>query len=358
MATETEIRFGILGCADIANKVSGAIKLAQNATVYAVGSRSLEKAKAFSAANSLGPNVKTYGSYEEVLDDPDVDAVYIPLPCGLHLRWAVLAAQKKKHILLEKPVSLNVAEFDAIVDACESNGVQIMDGTMWMHHPRTAAMREFLSDAHRFGDLKLIHTCFSLACGEDFLKNNIRVKPGLDGLGALGDAGWYCIRGILWAANYELPKTVIASEGAVLNEDGVILSCSASLHFQDGKIATFYCSFLSYLAMKITAIGTKGTLDANDFVVPFGDKPHFTTATKCWFNDVHTAWEPKPIQHPIGSDDLPQEARMVTEFSRLVREIKKGSKPEKKWPMISRKTQLVIDAVKASIENGFQPVEL
>lgn len=155
-----------------------------------------------------------------------------------------------------------------------------------------------------------------------------------------------------------MPKTVLATEGGlVLNEDGVILSCSASLHFEDGKIATFYCSFLSYLAMKLTAIGTKGTLQLNDFVVPFGDKPHFSAATKCWFNEAHTAWEPTPTHHPVASD-LPQEARMVTEFSRLVGEVKKGSKPEMKWPSISRKTQLVVDAVKASIENGFHPVEI
>ncbi|KAJ7969738.1 Oxidoreductase-like protein [Quillaja saponaria] len=77
-------------------------------------------------------------SCEAVLDDPDVDAVHIPLPTSLHVRWAVLAAQKKKHVLLEKPVALNTAEFDVITEACENNRVQFMDCTMWMHHPRTA----------------------------------------------------------------------------------------------------------------------------------------------------------------------------------------------------------------------------
>jgi len=72
----------------------------------------------------------------------------------------VLAASKKKHVLLEKPVALNVAEFDEIIAACESNGVQLMDGTMWMHHPRTSMMKEFLSDANRFGQLRSVLTCF------------------------------------------------------------------------------------------------------------------------------------------------------------------------------------------------------
>lgn len=157
MATENPIiRFGILGCADIARKLSRAITLAPNATLYAVGSRSIEKAKAFASANNFPQDAKIYGSYDAVLDDPYVDAVYIPLPTSLHLRWAVLAAQKKKHILLEKPVGLNVAEFDKILEACETNGVQIMDGTMWMHHPRTAAIKEFLSDANLFGQLKSV----------------------------------------------------------------------------------------------------------------------------------------------------------------------------------------------------------
>lgn len=154
MSAETPIRFGILGCAEIARKLSRAITLAPNATLYAVGSRSIDKATGFAQANNFPPSAKIYGSYDAVLDDPDVDAVYLPLPTSLHIQWAVLAAQKKKHILLEKPVALNVAEFDKIVEACESNGVQLMDGTMWMHHPRTAKMWEFLSDTHRFGQLR------------------------------------------------------------------------------------------------------------------------------------------------------------------------------------------------------------
>lgn len=95
-----------------------------------------------------------YGSYDAVLDNPDVDAVYVPLPTSLHLRWAVLAAQKKKHLLLEKPVALNVGELDKILEACESNGVQYMDATNWMHHPRTSQMFQFLSDPQHFGRLQ------------------------------------------------------------------------------------------------------------------------------------------------------------------------------------------------------------
>ncbi|KAI4346572.1 hypothetical protein L6164_007457 [Bauhinia variegata] len=354
---ETLIRFGIIGCADIARKVSRAITLAPNATLYAVGSRSLDKAQKFAEANGFPPHAKVYGSYEAVLDDPDVDAVYVPLPTSLHLHWAVLAAQKKKHLLLEKPVALNAAEFDKIIQACESNGVQFMDGTMWMHNPRTAKMAEFLSDTQLFGLPRSIHTCFTFNADADFLKNDIRVKPDLDALGALGDEGWYCIRAILFAANYELPKTVIALREPVLNESGVILACGGSLCWEDGKVATFHCSFLTNLTMDITAVGTKGTLHVHDFVIPFQEREaSFSAASESSFDDLVTKWDKQPSTHTVKTD-IPQEVHMVREFSRLVGAIKfNNGKPEKKWPTITRKTQLVLDAVKASIDRNFEPI--
>ncbi|KAK4390075.1 putative oxidoreductase [Sesamum angolense] len=227
------IKFGILGCADIARKVSRAITLSPNSTLCAVGSRSVEKAAKFARENGFPESAK------------------------LAYQMAVLAAQKKKHVLLEKPVALNVGELDAILEACESSGVQIMDATMWMHHPRTAKMREFLSDNSVFGQLKSVLSCFTFAGSKDFLESDIRVKPDLDALGALGDVGWYCIRSILWAADYELPKSVLALRGTVFNSSGVILACSASLHWEDGKTATFHCSFLSNLTMDVTVEQTE-----------------------------------------------------------------------------------------------------
>ncbi|XAR62224.1 D-xylose 1-dehydrogenase (NADP(+)) [Bertholletia excelsa] len=356
---EVPIRFGILGCANIARKVARAISFDPNAALHAVGSRSIEKATKFAADNGLPQSVKLYGSYEGVLDDLEIDAVYVPLPTSLHILWAVLAAQKKKHILLEKPVALNVSELDQILAACDANGVQFMDGTMWMHNLRTTKMKEFLSDSDRFGQLTMVQSCFTFAADEDFLANDIRVKPDLDGLGALGDVGWYCIRSILWAADFELPKKVIALYGPILNQAGVILSCGASLHWEDGKTATFHCSFLANLTMNLTAIGTKGTLHLRDFNIPFEEKKaSFSASTGSRFQELERGWASLPSEHIIMTD-LPQEACMVRGFSSLVKGIKeKGLKPEKKWPTISRKTQLILDAVKTSIENGFEPVEV
>jgi len=156
MADETVVRFGILGCAQISIKLCKAIRQAQNATLKAIGSRSMEKATAFAAEQGLPEVVRVYGSYDAVLEDNEVDAVYIPLPTALHMTWAIKAAERGKHVLLEKPVAMNLAELDRILDACEANGVQFMDGSMWLHHPRTAKMKEALRDEQRFGQLKWV----------------------------------------------------------------------------------------------------------------------------------------------------------------------------------------------------------
>lgn len=157
MDEDERVRIGIIGCAEIARKLCRAISLSPNAILWAIGSRSLDKAKSFASKNGLSTtSVRLYGSYEEVVEDPSVDAVYLPLPTSLHVEWAFLAAQCKKHILLEKPVALDLPQLDQILEVCSSNGVQFMDGTMWLHHPRTLSMRKLLSDPQHFGRLNYV----------------------------------------------------------------------------------------------------------------------------------------------------------------------------------------------------------
>lgn len=185
------------------------------------------------------------------------------------------------------------------------------------------------------------------------------MKPDLDALGALGDTGWYCIRAILWAADYRLPNSVTALKDVEYNEAGVILSCGASLVFPDAEVATFYCSFLGNLTMEISVLGANGFLRVHDFVIPFNENvgPFYVNANTRWA-ELSIGIEPEPTKH-VALTDLPQEALMVKEFASLVTNIREhGAVAEKKWPTISRKTQLVVDAVKASIDRGFAPVEV
>ncbi|VAH59886.1 unnamed protein product [Triticum turgidum subsp. durum] len=204
-----------------------------------------------------------------------------------------------------------------------------------------------------------INTMVSFLANEDFLQNDIRVKPDLDGLGVLGDIGWYCIRGILWAVDYELPKNVVALHHPVKNQAGVLLACGASLYWADGKVATFHCSFLTNLTMDLTVVGTNGTIHVTDLVIPYEEKSApFSVDSKTNFAELSTGWDPHPSKHVVTTD-LPQEGLMVQEFCRLVQGIRDaGVKPEGKWPGITRKTQIVVDAVKASIDNGFESVDV
>lgn len=197
--------------------------------------------------------------------------------------------------------------------------------------------------------------------------------PDLDSLGALGDLGWYSIGSILWAAGYELPTSVIALPEVTCNSAGVILACSASL-FWDRKpaeensqpanaahrtVATFHCSFLAHLSMDLAIIGANGSVHVKDLTIPIEEHSasyEFTPAAK--FVDLHIGWNTKPERIGI-SLELPQEALMVQEFASLVQDIKRtGHQPDSKWPGISRKTQLVLDAVKKSIDLGYSPVNL
>ncbi|XP_047312881.1 uncharacterized oxidoreductase At4g09670-like [Impatiens glandulifera] len=261
-------------------------------------------------------------------------------------KWATISANRKKHVLLEKPVALNTAELDKILE-------DDMDSTMWMHHPRTMKMNEFLSDLDRFSQIKSIHSILTYKGDSEFIKNDIRVQPDLDSLGVLGDVVWYCIRAILWCMNYDLPEKVTAIPDPEFNEIGVLLSCSASLTWGDGRSATFYRSFLANHAMDIRVLGSKGDLRVHDFVIPFEEKgaSFYIVSNSNWSN-LSLGWEPMPSEC-IVETDLPQEALMAREFSRLVSDIIfEGSKPEMKWVNISRKTQLVIDAVKMSLERA------
>lgn len=185
------------------------------------------------------------------------------------------------------------------------------------------------------------------------------MKPDLDALGALGDVGWYCIRSILWAADYQLPNRALALRNPILNTAGIILACGSSLIWDDGKVATFHCSFMTHLTMELTVMGTRGTLHLTDFVIPYEEgSAEFSFYSDAGFNDLVTGWKLVPSKHVVNTE-LPQEARMVAEFARLARGIKDSCfKPDNKWPEITRKTQLVLNAVKASIEKGFEPVEI
>src|SRR5262245_11200876 len=173
-------RWGILGTARIARKNWKAIRNAGNSTLVTVASRERERARCFIAECQadvpLTPEPVPCGSYQELLDRRDVDAVYIPLPTGIRKEWVIQAARAGKHILCEQPCGLSSADVRAMLDTCRENRVQFMDGVMFMHSQRLPLLRQILDDGKSVGTVRRITCQFSFKAADDFLTTNIRAS--------------------------------------------------------------------------------------------------------------------------------------------------------------------------------------
>ncbi|KAL0478953.1 oxidoreductase [Acrasis kona] len=196
--SEHRLRFGIISAAGIAEKVVAVMNSSKHATPVCVGARDVEKAKAFASRHKIP---RAYGSYDEVIADREVDAVYIPVPTALRLEWVIKAAQAKKHVLAEKPFA-SADEVKKMRQVCNENGVHFMDNTMHLHHLRTRYVEDNYLNSGDF-ELNRVNNTFSWCLTTDY-PNNVRFNTKLEPLGALGDLGWYCIRNILWAFRYQV----------------------------------------------------------------------------------------------------------------------------------------------------------
>src|SRR5437868_15360924 len=153
-------RWGILGTAGIARKNWLAIRNAGNSALVAVASRDVERARRFieecQADVPLTPRPAACGSYQELLDRDDIDAVYLPLPTGVRKEWVLRAARAGKPVLCEKPCAVCAADLRDMLDACRDNGVQFMDGTMFLHSRRLPLLRQTLDDGHSVGAVRRV----------------------------------------------------------------------------------------------------------------------------------------------------------------------------------------------------------
>ena len=292
----TKLRWGILGVALINDKLLPAFAKAANAELRAIASRSLEKAqKAARAANIP----TAHGSYDALLDDPQIDAVYIPLPNTLHAEWTRKAAERGKHILCEKPLTPTAAEARALVDFCRAKGVQLMDGFMWPHHPRTHRMRQLLDDGV-IGPVKHVTACFTFPLPMD--PSNIRLRSEMAG-GSLLDVGCYPVYGIRWALGAE-PVRVFASSRF---EHGVDVEVHGLMWLADGRTAAFDCGFTLPFRRWVEVVGTEGVLCVPDLWVP-GPRAVFTIER-----------EGRPIEKIVieGEDQV---QHMIEDFGRAVLE--------------------------------------
>jgi len=361
-------RWGILGTAGIARKNWQSIRLSGNGTLVGVASRTLERARDYIDENQAqvphDPVPRPFGSYEEMIECDEIDALYIPLPTGLRKEWVLKAAAAGKHVLSEKPCGVDAAEVQEQIDACAAAGVQYMDGVMFMHSDRLPKLREVLDEGEAVGEMRRISTQFSFMAPEDFLKENIRMHSGLEPLGSLGDLGWYNIRMILWTLNYEMPVRVsgrmITQSGRPDSPDSVPIQLSAEMVFESGVTASFYCSFETEHQQWFHISGTKGNVRIDDFVLPFhGPDVAFTTGNAFFDVDVcqfHMEQHDEriPVREYSDGHHTAQEVKLFRNFSDLVL----GGEPDPTWPEISLKTQKVLDACLNSAREGGKEISL
>eukprot|EP01026_Neomeris_dumetosa_P046567 TRINITY_DN39654_c0_g1_i5.p1 TRINITY_DN39654_c0_g1~~TRINITY_DN39654_c0_g1_i5.p1 ORF type:complete len:364 (-),score=44.32 TRINITY_DN39654_c0_g1_i5:318-1382(-) len=351
-----KVKIGILGAASIAYKVVGAICMSDIVEVGAVGSRDKKKAEALLQEFGLDVSLAVEG-YEGVLEK-DIDALYIPLPTGLHMEWVQKCANKKLHLLLEKPIVLTSQELQEIEKIIRDSGIQFMDGTMWLHHPRTTKMKQIIDSVETFGDKLCVVTNVSILATPDFLANNIRVKKGLDALGCIGDLGWYCIRSALWAFDFEMPSLVQAHPYPQVNSEGVVVDCGATMVWKDGKRFVFTCSFNIPYRNWFEVSGSKGTLQVSDFIIPFNEhKVDFVVTSN---HEISTYPVVSSVQKQTieVNTQKSQEWEMLDKFSELVTSVKNGGKADDYWLQISVKTQKLVCAVQESIDQGCHPIQI
>ena len=226
-----KVTWGVLGTAQIAkgHTLPGMMQ-AENCRMYAIAGRDMAKAEAFGQEFGFE---KAYGSYEELLLDPEVEAVYIPLPNELHFQWTKKALQAKKHVLCEKPLAPTVAQMQQLAGIAKENGVFLMEAFAYLHSPYMAAVKEEL-ESGAIGDVLYMESEFLTS---DYDLSNIRMRKETFG-GAVYDLGCYCTSQILYLFGCQPNKVQAVAE---FSDQGIDTLTTAILSFPDGKKATLTC---------------------------------------------------------------------------------------------------------------------
>lgn len=359
--SEVQCRWGILSSANIARKNWKAIRLSGNGVVHGVSSRSAERAKQFiddcQAEIAFEELPKAYDSHQALLDCDQIDAVYVPMPTGLRKDWVIAAAEAKKHVLIEKPIAVNAADAQEMLDACNANGVQFMDGVMFDHGKRIREISQQVASA-QLGQVQRIQAHFSFAGDAEFKSANIRTDTDLEPHGCLGDLGWYCVRFILWASGFQNPCQVSGRTITRLSREGsdqwVPGAFTGELVFDGGLTAGFFCSFLTANQQTATISGDTGYLSVDDYVLPLYDSKtdwqihrHELEIDNCRWNFRRRSEQHYGDEYHSGESNS-QEVEMVRTFARIVNS---GNLD----PLLATRavqTQRILDACRLSDSQG------
>ncbi len=255
------LRWGLLATGKIARKFAEDLPHAHGQRLVAVGSRSREAAERFAADFA----VRAHGSYEGLLADPEVDVVYISTPHPSHAEWAIAAARAGKHILCEKPLTMNHAEAVAVVEAARENSVFLMEAFMYRCHPRTQHVAHLVRSG-AIGIPRLIEASFAF---HTILDPASRLFARSLGGGGILDIGCYTVSAARLAAGAAIGESFCDPEKldghAILSEEGVDIMATAILKFPNDLLAQVTCGFLAKTENALKVHGSEGTLRVPDF---------------------------------------------------------------------------------------------
>ncbi len=246
------VRWGILSTADINKRLIPGAQESDEVELLAVGSRDLARAQEFGAKWGIP---RAYGSYEELLADPDIEAVYIPLPNTMHCEWSIRALEAGKHVLCEKPMSRHPADVEAAFDASTRTGRLLSEAFMYRHNPQTKRLKE-LVDSGVIGELRLIRSTFSYSL---FDAENIRLRTDVEG-GSLMDVGCYCVSGSRLLGG----EPEVVSGQQFVGPSGTDWVFAGTMLFPGGVLATFDCGTAMPERDELEAVGTEGSLFLDD----------------------------------------------------------------------------------------------
>jgi predicted dehydrogenase len=242
------LRLGLLSTAAINAQIFGGAGETDRVEIVAVGSRDGAKAQAYAAEHGIE---RAHGSYEALIDDDGVDAIYIGLPNGMHHEWTMHALAAGKHVLVEKPYTRHAAEAEAAFAAADAAGLVLMEAFMYRHHPQAGVVRDLVVGGS-IGHLQVVKTTFSFTL-EDL--TNVRALPELDG-GAMMDVGCYCVSAIRLLAGE--PEQVSGEQ--VVGPTGVDVALHGTLRCADDVIGQFEASFRSPRRQRVEVVGSEGTI--------------------------------------------------------------------------------------------------
>ena len=299
------VKWGILGCARISRRgLIPGIQASKTGSLVAIASRDAATARVWAEEFRIP---RSHGDYRAILDDPEINAVYIPLPNELHLPWVKAAADAGKHILCEKPLARDSNEAREMVEHCRTRNVLLMEAFMWRHQPRSLEVRRLIRNG-TIGELRLIRSSFSFPIEP----GDWRLDPDRGG-GSLWDVGCY---GVSTARFFAGGEPLRCRSLAHFGSTGVDMTLAACLEFPGGLLASIDCSFEQPYRCVYELVGTKGVIEVPDaYVPPTATKPLARCRTLGAASDSDAASD---ILRTLEFEPTNQYAAMVDAFAQSI----------------------------------------